>query len=330
MAGLNFSQYMFKLNDYLTKNGMEIAYQSVDRSQEEYERIFSEFFTKTPYLKMNEAFIQEGVGIDNMAKRLLAILHRSEMGAHSLVQGARCLGRSALVANAVIDLHDTNEAHPVGVELQLLRDLFGDERPDLKTFVFPRWRNLAGKIFEFLEGYGYTPSEIIEHMEFTEFFAALPSFNDRLGVLPEASLEWLNHPMAFVKLEPAEYVQCHRFLCGIKGKKAVTDGWLRARELGVDVKFLGLDALCEHLHVEDPVTFLEDVSSRDFSTLIPTATDFVTLIVEQAGLEGLHRLSAKCIKYLVKNAALRPEQAVHLPAGGQRFAQSALERDLGL
>ena len=45
MAGLNFSQYMFKLNDYLTKNGMEIAYQSVDRSQEEYERIFSEFFT---------------------------------------------------------------------------------------------------------------------------------------------------------------------------------------------------------------------------------------------------------------------------------------------
>jgi hypothetical protein len=335
MAGVNYSQYMIKLNDYLTKNGMEHPYQDVERSQEEYERIFSEFFTKTPYLKMIEAFIQEGQGVDNTAKRLIGFLHRSEMGAHSLVHGARCLGRSASVANAIIHLHDTNtydpyKANPVAIDLQLLRELFGGEPPDLKTFHFPVWKNLAGAMFEFLEGYGYTPAEIITHMDFPAFFAALPSINDRLEVLPKGSIEWLNYPMAFIKLDPGELVQCHRFLCEIKGNKAVTESWLRARECGVDLTFLGLDTLCEHLGVEDPVQFLEDVSSKEFSTLIPAAADFVTLIVERAGLEGLHRLSAKCIKYLVKNAALSPEQAVHLPAGGQRFAQAALERDLGL
>lgn len=244
-------------------------------------------------------------------------------------------GTVGSVANAIIRMHDTHtydpyKANPVAIELQVIRELFGAEPPDLKTFLFPTWKNLAGTIFEFLEEYGYTPTEIIAHMGLPEFFAALPSINDRLGVLPAGSIEWLNYPMAFIKLEPGELVQCHRFLSDIKGKKAVTESWFRVRESGVDMTFLGLDALCEHFDVEDPVYFLEDVSSREFSTLIPAAADFVTLIVEQAGLEGLHRLSAKCIKYLVKNSALSPEYAVHLPAGGQRFAQAALERDLGL
>jgi hypothetical protein len=330
MAGLNFSLYLKKLDEYLTKNAMEGAYQDVERSQLDYERIFNEFFAKTPYAKMNQEFIENGMATDNIAKMVLRILHRTELGRHSLILGARCEGRSALVANALIDMHDNNETNPMGVEIQLLRDLLGKEKPNLSKFHFPRWKNLAGKVFRVLEEYGYTPREIMAHMELGPFFSVLPEINERLGILPKESINKLNAPMGYVTLEADDYARAHAFLCEVQGEKAVTEKWFEARGIGLNIRFLGLKAFCEHAGVEDPFEFLEYVSSSDYALAIPAAEDFIALIIDQAGLEGLHRLSAKCINFLVKNTVLTPGQAVHLPAGGQRFAQSALERDLGL
>jgi hypothetical protein len=329
---VRYSQQSQKLDEYLEANGFTDRFNVLQGalSEQQFDRIFDEHFSKRPYREILMDFVQMGCNVDTFSAPLVQMIQASPKGRGILLRMAQIHGRESFVSNELIkSIDDTRTGSRSPISLDLLSDLESRRSTPFHEMYFPLWPDAALFAFNFRKSMGYRFTEMLPHMGLMPFFAIAPSLGEEGPAISEQGRGLLTFPNGFKQLSQNDLRTSFLFQCDHLGEGEAIHLWLPMAN-AVDLSFVGLTPLASHLGIDNPVSFVEEMMLFDDKISRALLTLVARMTIGEIGVEALSGLSKKSVDFLVGERVLSNEQALFHPNGGDRYAAPALEEGLGL